>query len=281
MGIVVVPGRFSAPVDQVGKLAHTLLGVALAGSADRQRLQRGRLLLAERAVLHLEVEPGVLRALVQGNRSEAYPVVVTVPMVPRPALRNGVPERAAITTLVPDVADLLSSCGCADRDDPCKHTIAAVLAFAEELTMRPSLLVEWRCVPNDGPRAQIGTGTRRPALRLAGDADAERDVTGPGARPALRPVGASDHPSTQPAAPGVTSTSPAAAHPLRSDAGWRPVTREQVAMRSAGWDEFVGTLPIPAAPDIPTDPPTLGHSVLGMIDLGEWLSTALEAMRDA
>ena len=41
MGIVVVPGRFSAPVDQVGKLAHTLLGVAMASIADRQR-QIGR-----------------------------------------------------------------------------------------------------------------------------------------------------------------------------------------------------------------------------------------------
>ena len=170
MGIVVVPGRFSAPVDQVGKLAHTLLGVAMASIADRQRLQRGRLLLTERAVTRLEIEPGVLRALVQGGRAEAYQVVASVPLVPRPPVRNGVPERSSIGTLVPDVADLLTTCACPDRDSPCKHAIAAVLAFAEELTMRPSLLVEWRCLPDDSPRARLGPAGGRPHLRLASDA---------------------------------------------------------------------------------------------------------------
>ncbi|MFZ9628460.1 MAG: SWIM zinc finger family protein [Ilumatobacteraceae bacterium] len=274
MGIVVVPGRFSAPVDQVGKLAHTLLGVAMASIADRQRLQRGRLLLAERAVVRLEVEPGVLRAMVQGSRPEPYPVVVTVPMVARPTVRNGVPERSALTTLVPDVAEVLTSCGCPDRDEPCKHSIAAVLAFADELTMRPSLLVEWRCLPTDAPRATLGPAGRRPTLRLATDADLQ-SAGSPGRDPASGD--SSDRRSSS--GSGSLSARPLGDH-IRSDAAGSSVAREQLAMRTAGWHEFVGTLPVPFAPALPDDRPPLGRSVLGMVDLSEWLSTAHDVMRE-
>ena len=57
MGVVVIPGRFIAPSDDIGRLVNTMLGVVLAGAVERQRLQRARQLQADGAVLRLEPEP--------------------------------------------------------------------------------------------------------------------------------------------------------------------------------------------------------------------------------
>ena len=170
MSIVVVPGQFRSEPHPAGKLASALLSVTVAGMADPARFRRGKTYVAEHAVSKLEVAPGTLIASVSGSRDHPYQVVATVRLMPR---IEGSPEalRTQLTRLTPDAGELMISCTCPDFDDPCKHAVAALLAFANELVARPELLVQWRCVPTDDApgRQQVGsrarTGERH--LRLA------------------------------------------------------------------------------------------------------------------
>jgi hypothetical protein len=172
MSIVIVPGQFQGVPHPAGKLASTLLSVAVAGMADPARFRRGKTYVGEGAVTRLLVEPGLLTASVTGSRRQPYQVLINVPLVPR--IANDAPEalRTQLTRLTPEPHDLLASCTCPDMDDPCKHVVAAVLAFANELISRPELMVQWRC-DTDGTvteRPRVGArakpGERH--LRLAG-----------------------------------------------------------------------------------------------------------------
>jgi uncharacterized Zn finger protein len=169
VSIVVVPGQFRGEPHPAGKLASTLLSVTVAGMADPQRFRRGKTYVAEHAVSRLEVTPGMLVATVAGSRSHPYQVMVGVEVVPRVDVS---PEglRNQLTRLTPEAGELIVSCSCPDPDDPCKHTVAALLAFANELVSRPELLVQWRCSPSDEVprRSQVGSRARGERhLRLA------------------------------------------------------------------------------------------------------------------
>jgi hypothetical protein len=171
MGTVLTPNRTYPPEDTspTGRLAATMVQVAVAGLADPQRFRRGKAYLADRAVTRLEIDRGSLRATVQGSRSDAYRVVITCPTITRPADLSGEqPERQHVATLVPEAGQLLSSCTCPDWEDPCKHAVAVLLALANELSARPELLVTWRCAPGEGSRAEVGARGRgqRGHLRL-------------------------------------------------------------------------------------------------------------------
>lgn len=152
------PGSGSA----VGKLATTLLSVAVAGLAEPSRFRRGRAYVSERAVTRLDISPGLLRAVVAGSRRDPYVVEVRVPLAPRPADLGEVPAREHIVRLVPEADDLRVSCTCPDEEaPPCKHAVAAVLCFAAELGERPELLVEWSCGSGPAPeRAVVGSRAR-------------------------------------------------------------------------------------------------------------------------
>jgi hypothetical protein len=171
MGTVLTPNRTYPPEDTspTGRLAATMVQVAVAGLADPQRFRRGKAYLADRAVTRLEIDQGSLRATVQGSRSDAYRVVITCPTVARPAdLTGDQPARHHVAGLVPEAGQLLCSCTCPDWDDPCKHAVAVLLALANELSARPELLVTWRCGPGNGARAEVGARGRgqRGHLRL-------------------------------------------------------------------------------------------------------------------
>ncbi|MEI8240622.1 MAG: SWIM zinc finger family protein [Actinomycetota bacterium] len=172
MSIVVVPGQFRGVPHPAGKLASTLLSVTVAGMADPARFRRGKFYVAEGAVLRLEVSPGTLTATVAGSRSKPYQVLATVPLVPRVDHEALEALRTQLTRLTPEPHELLVSCTCPDLDDPCKHAVASVLAFANELVARPELLVQWRCEPDDSPTERPRVGARaKPGerhLRLAG-----------------------------------------------------------------------------------------------------------------
>lgn len=158
--IVPRPDRRLGEGQPMGNLAHAMLSVTVAGMADPARYRRGKAYAAEGAVLRLIIEPGVLRASVLGSRDEAYDVVVAVDTVPAPP-RIDHPDRGDITRLTPQADELVVSCTCPDWDDPCKHAVAVLLAFAGELTDHPSLLVEWRCGPGgQRRRAAVGSGAR-------------------------------------------------------------------------------------------------------------------------
>ncbi len=163
MSVVLIPGAFRREAHPVGKLAATLLSVAVAGMADPNRFRRGKAYAGQRAVTRLTVQTGVCEAVVSGSRAEPYRVVVAVPTVTPPGdVTDPAGYRAEMTRLVPDASELMVSCTCPDWDDPCKHAIAALLTLAEELAGRPELIVAWRCAegaPRRG-RAALATAGR-------------------------------------------------------------------------------------------------------------------------
>ena len=168
MTIIVLPGQFRAEPHPAGKLATTLLSVTLAGMADPSRFRRGKQYVLDRAVTRLEVATVSLRAWVQGSRPEAYEVVATTSLVERPPSGTAESLRPHLSRLTPDAGELMVSCSCPDWDDPCKHAVAALLAFADELTTRPELLIEFRCEPAEGDhRSRLGTRAKGRHLRLA------------------------------------------------------------------------------------------------------------------
>ncbi|MCB0982578.1 MAG: SWIM zinc finger family protein, partial [Ilumatobacter sp.] len=145
MSIVIRPGHFHSEPHPAGKLATTLLSVTVAGMADPARFRRGKAYVADHAVTRLEVSSGTLRGSVQGSRAEPYEAIIATRLTARPRLGNAESLRTQLSQLVPQGGQLMVSCTCPDWDDPCKHAVATMLAFAEELTARPELLVEWRC----------------------------------------------------------------------------------------------------------------------------------------
>lgn len=236
MSIVLVPGQFRGEPHPVGKLASTLLSVSVAGMADPARFRRGKTYVLEGAVTRLEVSPGQLVATVIGSRDTPYQVVAAVRPIDRPDLSSPEQLRAQINRLTPEGAELMVSCSCPDDADPCKHSVAALLAFAAELTSRPELLVEWRCVPADGEapaRAQVGSRARGSErhLRLA---------------------------------PAITKER------LRAPEPPSPWEDEE-------WQTFLGSLP-PAPPEVPPEAATVRRAMLGTIDLGSWVQSAIDEL---
>lgn len=295
MGVVVIPGRFVAPADDVGRLVGTMLGVALAGSIDRQRLQRARQLQADGAVQRLELEPGVMTARVQGSKPEPYSVRIEVATTPPPPLVDGRLQRGTASSLVPDVGSLLVTCTCPAWEAPCKHSVAALLALGAELQMRPALLLEWRCADEqESPGASAADRQRtstahgdpppRPALRLAPESSAatRRDHS-------RRRGGDAAMPTVE-SAPGASvddahAVDPSADHQLSgshlASSHRAEPPREQAAMAHPDWPDFVGSLPVMPGPAVPGSLSLEGRQALGSIDLTAWLATAHAAMRSA
>jgi len=235
MTIMLVPGQFRGEPHPVGKLASTLLAVAVAGLADPARFRRGKVYITEGMVSRLQLTPGQLVATVDGSRSAAYQVYVVVRTVERPDVSTPELLRAQINRLTPEGRELMISCTCPDDADPCKHAVAALLAFAGELVSRPELLVEWRCgAAGEVPaRAQVGSRARASErhLRLAPPLRGER----------LR----------QPEPPS-------------------PWEAEE-------WTTFLGPLP-PEAPKVPAEPVQVRRAMLGTIDLGSWVQSAIREL---
>lgn len=177
MSVVVVPGQFHSVPHPAGKLASTLVSVAVAGMTDPARFRRGKTYVAEHAVSRLEISPGLLVATVSGSRSQPYQAMVSVAQVPRV---DTSPEalRTQLTRLTPEPGEMVVSCTCPDGEaEVCKHGVAALLAFANELVARPELLVQWRCTADGEPqRAQVGARARASErhLRLAPPLPTER-----------------------------------------------------------------------------------------------------------
>jgi uncharacterized Zn finger protein len=236
MSIVLVPGQFRGEPHPVGKLASTLLSVAVAGMADPARFRRGKTYVAEGAVTRLQVSSGQLQATVIGSRDTPYQVAVAVRPIDRPDLSSPEQMRAQINRLTPEGDELMIGCSCPDDADPCKHAVAALLAFAAELVSRPELVVEFRCVPADGTagpsRAEVGSRARASErhLRLA-----------PAPKERVR--------QPEPPAPWENNE----------------------------WVHFLGALP-PEAPDVPLEPAAVRRAMLGTIDLGAWVQSAIDEL---
>ncbi|MBI4884330.1 MAG: SWIM zinc finger family protein [Actinobacteria bacterium] len=238
MSSVLLPGQFRGDPHPVGRLASTLVSVAVAGMADPPRFRRGKLYVAEGAVTRIEVSPGMLLATVVGSRDQPYQVMASVGMLERP---QGPIEsmRGQLTRLTPEAHELMVSCTCPDDAYPCKHTVAALLAFAAELVARPELLLEWRCGSGDhstpGDRAAVGSRARRGAARHLRLAHSSGVRTAP-----------------EPPPPDQWATDE--------------------------WRQFLGSLPLPSPPALELAAMHVRRSMLGTIDLGAWVQSALDEL---
>ncbi|MGH9066476.1 MAG: SWIM zinc finger family protein [Acidimicrobiales bacterium] len=140
---------------------------AIEGRArlDPNRLPRGRTYARRGSVGELGVEPGVVRAAVQGSRAKPYAVWVRV----RPfddgewdRLLDSVASRlghaaalldgelpaelsedvaAAGLDLLPGLGEVQPRCTCPDWADPCKHSAAVCYLIADALDADPFLLL--------------------------------------------------------------------------------------------------------------------------------------------
>lgn len=151
--------RNDAPPTPAGALAATMLSIAVASIAEPARLQRGRTYAKQNVVTRLEVSPGRVDALVVGSRPDPYEVRLEVPTTATPRLGSTV-QRGDVVAIAPEGTELRTRCSCPDWDEPCKHVIAAMLVFADEVRNRPELLVQWRC-SDDAPPMKAAVGSRR------------------------------------------------------------------------------------------------------------------------
>jgi uncharacterized Zn finger protein len=118
--------------QQPGRLPATMMKVLAAEMSDPQRLRRGKQYAKDGSVLDIIVDPGVVTCEVQGSRSTPY--VASLEVTPG----DGMPLRR----------DVHAVCSCPDDDNwknhACKHVIATMFVFADELLIEPELLDVWR-----------------------------------------------------------------------------------------------------------------------------------------
>jgi hypothetical protein len=151
----------SPPIDREreGKLLSTLIGVLTASMCDPNRLSRGRLYARQGAVDDIIIEPGLITGFVQGSRARPYEVSVRVAEIGDFDIRGG-----SVQALVPQRREISFDCSCPDWDDPCKHAVAVMSAFADHLAEDPQQLAVWRGAPSlsSAPRATVGSRARAP-----------------------------------------------------------------------------------------------------------------------
>lgn len=115
-----------------GRLPATMMKVLAAEVSDPQRLRKGKQYAKDGSVLDIVVEPGVVTCEVQGTRPTPYVAAVEV------TRGDGMPLRR----------DLGFTCTCPDADNwddhACKHVLATMFVFSDELLLEPELLDVWR-----------------------------------------------------------------------------------------------------------------------------------------
>lgn len=127
---------------------------------DPNRLVRGRSYARGDRVRDLRIEPGVIRALVQGNRDRPYTVTVTVPIFDDATwsklldtMAGEVGHLAALLDgelpagigaeqeLLPGPGEMGTHCSCTDWAGPCKHAAAVCYLTAQVLDVDPFALL--------------------------------------------------------------------------------------------------------------------------------------------
>ena len=115
-----------------GRLPATMVKVLAAEMSDPQRLRRGKQYAHDGSVTDIIIEPGIVTCEVQGSRPMPYIAQIEV------TEGDGMPLRRDIT----------AHCSCPDDDSwddrACKHVVAAMFVFSDELLIEPELLDVWR-----------------------------------------------------------------------------------------------------------------------------------------
>ncbi|HEX9986453.1 MAG TPA: SWIM zinc finger family protein [Thermoanaerobaculia bacterium] len=144
------------------------------------RLQRGRTYARKGQVLDLDIEPGTVRARVQGSMPKPYAVTLGVrkltpketPRLAAELERNpyclakllaremppeieGVFEAADVSLFPARASELKTECSCPDWSNPCKHIAAVYYLLGEEFDRDPFLIFRLRGIDT---AALIGSG---------------------------------------------------------------------------------------------------------------------------
>jgi hypothetical protein len=124
-----------------GRVAGAMLRALAAELSDPSRFTRAKTYARDDAVVDIEIEPGVVRAQVQGSRYEPYATELHVGAIDDPG-------SVSLAELIPDRHEIGASCTCPDGGPLgvayCKHVLATVLVLADEITVEPALLSRWR-----------------------------------------------------------------------------------------------------------------------------------------
>lgn len=124
--------------------------------AESGRLSRGRALFRKGSVSDLSVLEGSVIASVRGSQGDQYETTVSTAMASPGVMRQiaqatDSKNRRSIDELMgegldicPGDIDLVFDCACADWDEPCKHVVAVLLAFADRVDLDESELLRWR-----------------------------------------------------------------------------------------------------------------------------------------
>lgn len=138
--------------------------------ADPNRLSRGRTYARQDRVHDIEVEPGLIRALVEGTETYTAQLGVRELSDERwDELLDTTMERAAYSAallsgevptglgdmLLPRAGDLSGDCSCPDWGDPCKHIAALCYLVADTFDADPFALLLVRGRGRDGVLAEI------------------------------------------------------------------------------------------------------------------------------
>lgn len=137
--------------QQPGRLHATMMKVLAAEMSDPQRLRRGKQYAKDGSVTDIIVQPGTVTCEVQGSRATPYIASLHV------TSGDGMPLRRDVTArcTCPDDANTASHA--------CKHVLATMFVFSDELLIEPQLLDVWRdndhipdASPGDDDRGQSG-----------------------------------------------------------------------------------------------------------------------------
>ncbi len=139
-----------------GRLPATMIKVLAAEMSDPSRLRRGKQYAKDGSVLDIVIDPGTVTCEIQGSRSTPYIAVVAV----KPG--DGMPLRRDVTF----------TCTCPDDDNwdgyACKHVVATLFTFSDELLLEPELLDVWRNRSSSRHDLPDGVGSGRAGGAPAG-----------------------------------------------------------------------------------------------------------------
>ncbi len=124
-----------------------MLRALTAELADPGRFSRAKAYARDDAVTDIQIEPGSVRAVVQGTRREPYVATVQVRPLEPETRDDAEAGLAPAAQLLPSRDDLAVACTCPDGEGwgaVCKHALAALLVLADEVSIEPQLLVRWR-----------------------------------------------------------------------------------------------------------------------------------------
>lgn len=152
-------------------------------AADSGRLSRGRALFRKGSVSDLTVTQGSIIASVRGSGGDDYEATVGTTLAPPGVLRQIARSRSADAhqtidglvsdgvQVVPKDIDLAFGCDCPDWDEPCKHVVALLLAFADRVDLDETELLRWRGIDLSASTDDPPEPADEPAMSDAEPAD--------------------------------------------------------------------------------------------------------------